>query len=31
MRGLMLISPKGCRHPAIVDLDLNHWHVESVL
>ena len=29
MRGLMLMSPQGCRHPAIVDLDLNHWHVES--
>jgi superfamily I DNA/RNA helicase len=31
MRGLMLISPQGCRHPAVVDLDLNHWHVESAL
>jgi superfamily I DNA/RNA helicase len=28
MRGLMLIVPLGCRHPALVDLDLNHWHVE---
>lgn len=31
MRGLMLISPQGCTHPAVVDLDLNHWHVESAL
>lgn len=29
MRGLMLLVPQGCRHPAVVDLDLNHWHVES--
>lgn len=29
MRGLMLIVPQGCRHPALVDLDLTHWHVES--
>ncbi len=29
MRGLMLLVPSGCRHPAVVDLDLNHWHVES--
>lgn len=29
MRGLMLLVPEGCRHPAIVNLDLNHWHVES--
>lgn len=29
MRGLMLIVPHGCRHPAVADLDLNHWHVES--
>lgn len=28
MRGLMLLVPRGCRHPAVVDLDLNHWHVE---
>lgn len=28
MRGLMLLVPQGCRHPAVVDLDLNHWHVE---
>lgn len=28
MRGLMLLVPEGCRHPAIVDLDDNHWHVE---
>ncbi|MBK7779597.1 MAG: ATP-dependent helicase [Ardenticatenia bacterium] len=31
MRGLMLISPQGCRHPGIVDLDLKHWHMESAL
>lgn len=29
MRGLMLIIPQACRHPAVVDLDLSHWHVES--
>ncbi len=29
MRGLMLIVPQACRHPAVVDLDLSHWHVES--
>lgn len=29
MRGLMLLVPQGCRHPAVVDLDLNHWHVEN--
>ena len=29
MRGLMLVVPQGCRHPAVVNLDLNHWHVES--
>lgn len=29
MRSLMLLVPEGCRHPAVVDLDLNHWHVES--
>jgi mRNA-degrading endonuclease RelE of RelBE toxin-antitoxin system len=28
MRGLMLIVPDGCRHPAVTDLDLNYWHVE---
>lgn len=31
MRGLMLIIPEGCRHPAAADLDLNHWHVENEL
>lgn len=30
MRGLMLLVPQGCRHPAVVDLDLNYWHVENV-
>lgn len=29
MRGLMLIVPRGCRHPAVVDLDVRQWHVES--
>ena len=29
MRGLMLIVPQGCRHPAVVDIDLNHWHLEN--
>jgi superfamily I DNA/RNA helicase len=29
MRGLMLLVPPGCRHPSLVKLDLNHWHVEG--
>jgi mRNA-degrading endonuclease RelE of RelBE toxin-antitoxin system len=29
MRGLMMIVPQGCRHPAIADLDLNQWHLEG--
>lgn len=29
MRGLMLIAPVGCRHPALQDLETSHWHVES--
>ena len=29
MRGLMLLAPEGCRHPAFQDLDPTHWHVES--
>jgi len=29
MRGLMLLVPQGCRHPGLVDIDLNHWHVAS--
>lgn len=29
MRGLMLLVPRGCRHPALLDLDLDHWYVES--
>ncbi|MEQ1564184.1 MAG: 3'-5' exonuclease [Myxococcota bacterium] len=29
MRGLMLLVPQGCRHPALQDLDPTHWHVES--
>jgi len=29
MRGLMLLVPEGCRHPALQDLDPTHWHVES--
>jgi hypothetical protein len=28
MWGLMLLVPHGCGHPAVVDVDLNHWHVE---
>jgi superfamily I DNA/RNA helicase len=28
MRGLMLLAPQGCRHPALEDLDTTHWHVE---
>lgn len=30
MRGLMLLIPQGCRHPAVVDLDVDQWHLESV-
>ncbi len=29
MRGLMLLVPEGCRHPALQDLDPTHWHLES--
>lgn len=29
MRGLMLVAPKGCRHPALEDLDTTAWHVEE--
>ena len=29
MRGLMLLVPAGCRHPALADLDSTHWHVEG--
>lgn len=29
MRGLMLLVPRGCQHPAVVDLDSTHWHVEE--
>ena len=29
MRGLMLLVPQGCRHPAVVGIDVNNWHVES--
>lgn len=29
MRGLMLLVPQGCRHPALADLDPSHWHVEN--
>ena len=29
MRGLMLLAPAGCRHPALRDLQTTHWHVES--
>lgn len=28
MRGLMLLVPEGCRHPALQDLDSTHWHLE---
>lgn len=30
MRGLMLLVPKGCRHPALQDLDPTLWHLEEV-
>lgn len=30
MRGLMLLVPKDCRHPALQDLDPAHWHLEEV-
>lgn len=29
MRGLMLLVPEGCRHPAVQDIDPTHWHVEE--
>lgn len=29
MRGLMLLVPRACRHPAFQDLNLTHWHVET--
>jgi superfamily I DNA/RNA helicase len=29
MRGLMLLAPEGCRHPALFDLDRDDWHVEG--
>ena len=29
MRGLMLMAPQGCAHPALVDLDVSNWHVEE--
>jgi hypothetical protein len=25
----MLLVPKGCRHPALVDLDPVQWHLEE--
>jgi superfamily I DNA/RNA helicase len=28
MRGLMLLAPQGCNHPALQDLDPTHWHIE---
>jgi len=28
MRGLMLLVPKDCRHPALMDLDSAQWHQE---
>ena len=30
MRGLMLIVPNGCQHPALQEIDVSHWHVEEV-
>ena len=29
MRGLMLIASDSCLHPALANLNLNHWHVEE--
>ena len=29
MRALLLIVPEGCRHPAVAELVLDQWHVES--
>jgi superfamily I DNA/RNA helicase/mRNA-degrading endonuclease RelE of RelBE toxin-antitoxin system len=29
MRGLMLLIPKGCQHPALTHLDTTYWHVEE--
>jgi superfamily I DNA/RNA helicase len=31
MRGLMLIVPSGCRHPAVEDLDLSNWSIQEAL
>lgn len=31
MRGLMLIVPSGCRHPAVEDLDLSNWSIQESL
>jgi mRNA-degrading endonuclease RelE of RelBE toxin-antitoxin system len=28
MRGLLLLAPQGCRHPALLGLDSTHWHVK---
>lgn len=29
MRGLMLVVPEGCRHPAVATLDPTQWHIEG--
>ena len=29
MRGLMVMVPAGCRHEALTQLDVSHWHVEE--
>lgn len=29
MRGLMLLVPPNCQHPALTNLDHSHWHVET--
>jgi superfamily I DNA/RNA helicase len=29
MRGLMVVVPTGCRHEALLGLELVHWHVEE--
>lgn len=29
MRGLMLLAPAGCGHPALLDLDRDDWHVDG--
>lgn len=29
MRGLMVVLPRDCEHPAFTDMDLDDWHLEA--